>query len=109
MSDYKDLKEVLAFGLPFAMVVDEKLQDGFQWTDLISFVPVLTKLPDAIEGIDNIENEIANLDDAGRMELSKYVIETFDIADDYAEALVEQALRAGFEFGKLVTMLRQTR
>ena len=106
---YKDLKEFLAFGLPFAMVVDDKLQDGFQWTDMFAFIPVMTTLPAAIEGMENIVDEIAGLDDEGRLELSKYIIETFNIKDDFAEELVEQGLRTGLELVKTVTLLRKMR
>ena len=107
MSDYKELKEMLDFALPFAMVLDDKLQDGFQWSDLLALVPVMPSLPAAIAGFNNIDDELASLDDEGRKELIDHVAAKFDIQDDKAEALVEQGLRAGFELTKLITMVRE--
>ena len=58
---------------------------------------------------ENMEDELANLDDNGRKELNLYVQELYNIADDKAEAIVEQGLRAGFELAKFVTLLRSTK
>ena len=108
MAEYKDLKEVLDFSLSTAMVVDESLQDGFQWTDMFSLVPVLSKLPAAIDGIENVASELEKMqaDEEGRAALINYVKETYNIDDDNAEALVEQGVRAGLELGILITLIR---
>lgn len=108
MTDYKDLKEVLDFGLTVAMIADQKLQDGFQWTDVFGFVPTMVKLPKAVEGIENVPYEIAELeeDENGRAELVAYVKEIYDIDDDHAEKLVEHGIRVGLELGLFIMMLR---
>ena len=111
MADYKDLKEALDFALSTAMVVDNNLQDGFQWTDVFSLVPVLSKLPVAVEGIENVPDELEAMqnDEEGRAELIAYVKDLYDIDDDHAEALVEQGVRAGVELGILVTLIRKSK
>ena len=111
MADYKDLKEALDFALSAAMVIDKNLQDGFQWTDVFSLVPVLSKLPNAIDGIENVADELDALaeDEEGRAALIQYVKDLYDIDDDSAEALVEQGVRAGVEIGVLVMLLRKAK
>lgn len=111
MADYKDLKEALDFALSTAMVVDNNLQDGFQWTDVFSLVPVLSKLPVAVEGIENVPDELEAMqnDEEGRAALITYVKDLYDIDDNHAEALVEQGVRAGVELGVLVTLIRKSK
>ena len=109
MAEYKDTKEALEFALVTAMQADESLQDGFQWTDIFSFIQALSKLPAAIEGIENVPSEIAKLktDQVGKQALIDYVKNLYDIDDKYAEELVEQGVVVGLELGVLITMLRK--
>jgi len=109
MAGIKETKEVLDFGLSTAMFVDEKLQDGFQWTDIFGMVEPLTKAPAAIDNIDEVPKELADMDEEERAELVRFVQDTYDIADDNAEKMVEQGIRAAIELVKLILILRGTR
>jgi hypothetical protein len=108
MSEVKELKEVLEFGLALGMSVDESLEDGFTWTDLISLVPPMTKLPAALEGLEFVDDEIAALDQNGKNELME-VIDKLELNSELTEEIVEQSLVAAVEISKLVMVLRKAK
>lgn len=108
MSSIKETKEVMVFGISMAMAVDNITQDGFQWTDILSMVPPLTKLPAAISGIDQVPAEIDDLDEAERAELVQ-IINELDFDSDKSEAIAEQALRAGIELANLILIIRKSK
>ena len=91
MSEVKELKEVLEFGLALGMSVDEALEDGWSWTDLLALVPPMTKLPAVLEGLEFVDDEIANLDQNGKNELVE-VIEKLELDSELTEEIVEQSL-----------------
>ena len=64
-----ETKEAMIFGVSMAMAVDEATQDGFQWTDVFKMVPALTKLPVAVEGIQEVPTELSDLSETERDEL----------------------------------------
>jgi len=108
MSEAKELKEVLEFGLALGMSVDEALEDGFGWQDLVSLVPPMTKLPAALDGLELVDDEIANLDQEGKAELAE-VIEKLELDSELTEEIVEQSLITAVEIGKLITILRKAK
>lgn len=108
MGSVKELKEVLEFGLALGMSIDESLEDGFSWTDLLALVAPMTKLPAAIEGIDLVDDEIAALDAEGKKELSE-VIEKLELESQLTEEIIEQSLTTAVEIGKLVMILRKAK
>jgi hypothetical protein len=108
MSEIKELKEVLEFGLALGMSVDEALEDGWNWTDLLALVPPMTKLPAALEGLEFVDDEIAGLDQNGKNELVE-VIEKLELDSELTEEIVEQSLVTAIEIGKLITVLRKAK
>ena len=108
MAGIKETKEALVFGLSLAMAVDETTQDGFQWTDLLSLVPPLTKLPTAIAGITEVDEELSDLDEAERAELIEEV-KKLDFVSEASEEIAEQAIRVGIELGALIQLIRENK
>jgi len=108
MVGIKETKEAMLFGISLAMAVDESTQDGFQWTDILSLIKPMTKLPAALDGIQEIPSELDDLDENERAELIK-AIEELEFASEKSEAIAEQALIAGVEIGKLVIEIRKAR
>jgi hypothetical protein len=108
MSEIKELKEVLEFGLALGMSVDEALEDGWNWTDLLALVPPMTKLPAALEGLEFVDDEIAGLDQNGKNELVE-VIDKLELNSELTEEIVEQSLVAAVEISKLVMVLRKAK
>jgi len=101
-------KEALIFGVSLAMAVDEATQDGFSWTDIFKMVPALTKLPAAIEGIEEVPTELSDLSEAERTELIKE-IENLEFVSEYSEAIAHQSLRVAVELGKLIAVIREAK
>ena len=108
MVGIKETKEAMLFGISLAMAIDESTQDGFQWTDILSLIKPMTKLPAALDGIQEIPSELDDLDENERAELIK-AIEELKFASEKSEAIAEQALIAGVEIGKLVIEIRKAR
>jgi len=108
MAGIIETKEALMFGVGLAMAIDEATQDGFQWTDVFSLIPPLTKLPSAIDGADQIPAELDDMDEEERAELVQ-AIEELDFASEHSEAIAEQGLRAGVEIAALIILIRNAR
>ena len=104
----KETKEAVIFMVGLAGAVDEQLKDGFQYSDLFSLIPVLSKLPAAVEGADKIAAELADLDDDERKELLE-AIKKLDLQDDAVEEIAEHACVAFIDLFKLVRLIRKAR
>jgi len=85
----EDLKDVVKVGLD----IGEALSDGIGIED----VSALFGLPDAIAGISNVPAEIADLDEAEKVELKQFVADNFDIPDDKLEEFIESAVSTVIE------------
>jgi len=108
MPGIKETKEALLFGISMAMAIDETTQDGFQWTDVLSLIKPMVKLPAAIAGIQNVPAELADLDEAERTELVE-AIKELEFASEFSEEIAEQALRVGVEIGNLILKIREAK
>jgi len=108
MVGIKETKEAMLFGISLAMAIDESTQDGFQWTDILSLIKPMTKLPTALDGIQEVPSELDDLDENERAELIK-AIEELEFASEKSEAIAEQALIAGVEIGKLIMEIRKAK
>ena len=108
MAGIKETKEALLFGISMAMAIDETTQDGFQWTDVLSLIKPMVKLPAAIAGIQDIPAELADLDEAERTELVE-AIKELEFASEFSEEIAEQALRVGVEIGNLILKIREAK
>jgi len=108
MAGINETKEVMLFGMSLAMAADQATQDGIDWTDIFKLVEPLTKLPAAIEGIEDVENELQDLDEAERMELVQ-AISDLDFVSEDSEEIAEQSLRVGIEIAKLISTIREAK
>lgn len=74
MSIEKNLQEiidVIANGIQTGI---ENLKDGFQYTDLFAFVPVLSQIPNAITDADHALNYLKDMDAQKRQDLIDAVV-----------------------------------
>lgn len=101
-------KEMVSFGIGFAAAVDKALEDGFSWPDLFSLVPSLTEFPKALDGADEILDELYDMDNEEKAELVK-VIEELELRSEKSEELCEQSLIVVVEIAKLVLMIREAK
>jgi hypothetical protein len=72
-ANLKELIDVVKFGVGLGIATDEALKDGFSWTDLLSLVPSLVKVPEVLEGIETVPEVIKNLTDEDRAVLKEEI------------------------------------
>lgn len=66
----KETKDVLDFGFALVESYEKANEDGkFKWTDFSHFLDDFMKLPAAIKDIDQVDEELADLDEAEIQEL----------------------------------------
>jgi len=93
MLGIQETLDVIRFSAAFGNGLGLTLQDGkFDYSELINFVPSLTKLPAAIGGIDNVWDELLDLDEAEMQTLVETVAAEFDIPQEDTEDFVEEAI-----------------
>jgi len=89
----KELKEVLCFAVCLGNALGESLKDGeLTYGDSMNFWEPLSKLSEAVEGAENVVQEINNLDEAQSAELIAYVKEKLDLPHEGIEEAIEAGL-----------------
>jgi hypothetical protein len=89
----KELKEALKFICALANSIGEVAKDGeINLGDMPHLVPLLYKLPSAIDGMAQIPEEIKELTAEDMAELSAMVKDELDLPQDKIEEAVEQGL-----------------
>lgn len=89
----QDTLDVLSFGFDCQNAIVNALSDGkVNLWDLPFVLKPLTSAGDAVQGFQNVKNELLDLDDSERDTVHAFVRERFDIADDEIEALIEQTI-----------------
>ncbi len=106
--EYNDLEELVLFGVMLASAIDEATRDGLSINDIFKFVVPLTKLPAAIDGIDNVPKKLSDLTEEDRVKLVQ-LIKDLEFVDDKAEVIAEQALRCAVEICNLIMKIRETK
>lgn len=87
----KELKELVAFGLTAAELVESFL-DGVSILDVPKVIQTGVAAASGIPGAKEALVEYANMTDAEALELEAFVQEEFDIADENLEVAIEGAL-----------------
>lgn len=103
-----ETKQVLSFAIGLGIAVDKALADGYSWDDLFALIPSFVKLPEAMNGADQILDELDDMDDAEKAELVA-VVEELDLASDKTEEIVEQSLIAFIEIAHLIMIIRDAK
>lgn len=88
----EEIKDVIRFAAAFGNAYGEAAEDGFDWLDILDFINPLTKLPDAVTGIEHVKEEMLDLDQTEAQELIDMVVTEFNIPQDSAEEYVEDAV-----------------
>lgn len=93
MEKFKDLKELLSFGLSLIQAGESALADGkFDLTDVVKFWTPLQKFNDAIEGIGNIPGSLSDLSSEDAEYIYEWAQQEFDLENDNLESIVEKGL-----------------
>ena len=107
----QETKELLAFVFSLAEAIKKSNADGdFNWRDGLNFIEPLKRLGPAIDNIEDIIPEVAELDAEEWNELVDYVseqwnLDTSDTEDDISER-IEDGLNAGIELIRMTQIFK---
>lgn len=104
MAKIDNLKELVSLVFEMGEAISESLEDGkISIMDAPHFVGIFKKIGPALEGIDEIPAELADIDDAELDELIDFISEEFDIDNEELEAKVEEGLELGLKLAHFVS------
>ena len=93
---FNDLQELIDLGLYLGMGFAKATEDGkWTFTDAVHFIPAVTKIPKAIDGIGNVMPQLLDLDAEELAALHEHVKAEFDLPDDKLELAIEKGLLLG--------------
>lgn len=103
-----DVLELVDFIVTLAVAIEKATADGTQWYDVVALLPPMTKLPAAVEGIENVPDQLKNMTDEQRLEIS-IKLKELGFEDVSAAEIGQQALRSAVEFARLFYLIRDER
>lgn len=107
MAGTKELGEAVAFVCSLASAISDAAADGKATaSDAIKLMPVLYKLPSALDGLDEVVTEARDLSGEELAELSALVKEQLDLEDDDLEAVCEEAVDCVLKLYSLALKVR---
>lgn len=77
MSQYgiKETLEVIDLGLAIGYGIGKSYEDGkFQATDIANFMPAVMEIPDALTGIGEVPNELADLSEEEVVQIKNHIL-----------------------------------
>lgn len=101
----KETKELLDFGFKLQNAIMGALEDKKinVVIDAPKFLPALIAAPKAINGINFVGRELADLDDVERKELSDFIRERFELSDASLEIIIEDTIDQILALAKIAT------
>jgi|TARA_R110000803_G_scaffold208304_1_gene276891 hypothetical protein len=107
----QETKELLSFVFSLAEAIKKSNADGdFNWRDGLNFIEPLKKLGPAIDNIEDIIPEVADLDADEWNELISFVSERWDLdtaeSDDDISERIEEGLNAGIELIRMTQIFK---
>lgn len=107
MAKAKELKEVLSFICSLANSIGDVAEDGkMNLADATHLVPLLYKLPSAVDGMAEIPSEVSELSQEDVEELVKMVKDELDIPQDKIEDAIEDGIDLCLRLYALAQKLR---
>lgn len=104
----QDLEEAVDFAFNLADGIEKSLEDGkISLGDSPKFLKSLMSAPKAIEGINNVPVEIADLDEFELARIVDKVKARFDIDDDNLEIYVEDAFEHAVGLAVAIANIRK--
>ena len=103
----KELKEVVCFAVCLGNALGESLKDGeLTYGDSMNFWNPLSKLSEAVEGAENVINEIMALDDIKTAELIAFVKDELDLPQEGIEKVIEAGLDIAIGVCKYINLIQ---
>lgn len=107
MAKAKELSEALKFICALANSIGEVAEDGkMDLRDATHLMPLLYKLPSAVDGIQEIPSEVAELSSEDIAELAQMVKDELDLPQDKVEAAIEESIDLCLRLYALAQKLR---
>ena len=107
----QETKELLLFVFSLAEAIKKSNADGdFNWRDGLNFIEPLKRLCPAIDNIEDIIPEVADLDAEEWNELITFVSEQWDLdnsdSEDDISVRIEDGLNAGIELIRMTQIFK---
>ena len=107
----EETKELLEFVFSLAEAIKKSNADGeFNWRDGLNFIEPLKRLGPAIDNIEDIVPEVADLDSEEWTELVEFVSSKWDLdtgdGDDDISDRIEDGLNAGIELVRMTQLFK---
>ena len=107
----QETKELLEFVFSLAEAIKKSNADGeFNWRDGLNFIEPLKRLGPAIDNIEEIVPEVADLDAEEWAELVEFVSSRWDLdtgdGDDDLSDRIEDGLNAGIELVRMTQLFK---
>lgn len=107
MSGIKEISEAVKFVCAVANAIGEAAKDGeISLGDAAHLVPLLYKLPTAVDGIAEIANEARDLSQDEIDEIVQMIKDDLDLPQDKVESGIEDALSIAVQIYALVVKLK---
>jgi len=104
--ELKETKELLSFVFALVYATSKTMQDGkFEYREALNYVGAVRKVANAVNGIDAVPAEIADLTNEEIDELKAFIVEEFDIENDVLEQNIEEMLDLAADFAKVAIAL----
>lgn len=103
----ENFKKLIKFSCGLTKQVNTSLADGWQWTDILSFVDEASEIPAIGKALPQIAKELADLSSAERDELKDFVQTEFDIPNDNLEVVLENSIMQAISLVALVNEWRK--
>ena len=107
----QETKELLSFVFSLAEAIKKSNADGdFNWRDGLNFIEPLKRLGPAIDNIEDIIPEVADLDAEEWNELITFVSEQWDLdnsdSEDDISVRIEDGLNAGIDLIRMTQIFK---
>lgn len=102
---FKETKEVLDAMIALGKAIEASMEDDkLNLLDVPNFIPFLTKILPAIEGVEQVPFEFKVAEKSEIEELKTYLKDELDLQDDQLETFIEDAFKVALDIFMLVKL-----
>lgn len=104
----KELKEVVRLVAHLGNAIGKSLADGkVSLADMPNFLQVMSDIPSAMMGIQNVPKEILTLTEEDKDDLRAYAFAEFDIPQEAVESVVEYGIDVAIKLVAFAPLFRK--
>lgn len=101
--DLKEIIDVIAGGIRTAK---SQLANGFQYTDIFAFVPILSQIPTAISGNENAWKYLLDMNEEKENDLVNAVVEQLGDSSETIKVIARRLIRTLAEMYMLILAVK---